>query len=71
MILYIFVTIIRNFAEPKIVGSKTGINPLFILFSMFLGIRLFGFFGLIILPVTFIVVVKYYKNEMENETSHC
>lgn len=71
MVLYLLVTIIRNFAEPKIVGSKTGINPLFILFSMFLGIRLFGFFGLIILPVTFIVVVKYYKNEMENETSHC
>ncbi len=70
MVLYLFVTIIRNFAEPKIVGSKTGINPLFILFSMFLGIRLFGFFGLIILPVTFIVLVKYYKNEMENETSH-
>ncbi len=69
MILYLLITIIRNFAEPKIVGSKTGINPLFILFSMFLGIRIFGFLGLIILPVTFIVVVKYYKSEMENKPS--
>lgn len=70
IILYLLITIVRNFAEPKIVGSKTGINPLFILFSMFLGIQLFGFLGLIILPVTFIVIIKYYKNEMENEPSH-
>ncbi len=69
MILYIVVTVIRNFTEPKIVGSKTGINPLFILFAMFLGLKVFGFAGLIILPVTFIVVIKYYKNEMEKESS--
>lgn len=70
MILYIIIVLIRNFAEPKIVGIKVGINPLFILFAMFLGLRLFGFAGLIILPVTFIVVIKYYKNEMEKESSH-
>lgn len=69
MILYLIITIVRNFAEPKIVGSKMGINPLFILFTMFLGIKIFGFAGLIILPVTFIVVIKYYKNEMEIESS--
>lgn len=69
MLLYLLVTIIRNFVEPKIVGSTMGINPLFILFTMFLGLRVFGFFGLLILPVTFIVVVKYYKNEMQMEAS--
>lgn len=69
MALYLCITVIRNFAEPKIVGSKTGINPLFILLTMFLGLKLFGFAGLIILPVTFIVVIKYYKSEMEQETS--
>ena len=67
--VYLFVTVVRNFAEPKIVGEKTGVNPLFILLAMFLGLRLFGFLGLIILPVTLIVVIKYYKNEMEQETS--
>lgn len=46
-----------------------GINPLFILLAMFLGLKLLGAAGLIILPVTLIVVVKYYKNEMEKNTS--
>ena len=67
LILYLSIMFVRNFAEAKIVGIKTGINPLFILFAMFLGLKLFGFLGLVGLPVTFIVVVKYYKNEMEQE----
>lgn len=69
-VLYITVTVIRNFLEPKIVGSKMGTNPLFVLITMFLGLRLLGFLGMIILPVTFIVVFKYYKSEMEQDTSH-
>ncbi len=69
LILYLVLVVVRNFAEPKIVGSKTGINPLFILFTMFLGLKLFGVLGLILLPVTFIVVIKYYKSEMEQELS--
>lgn len=69
MILYLVIMLVRNFAEAKIVGNKTGINPLFVLFTMFLGLKLFGFIGLVGLPVTFIVVVKYYKNEMEEELS--
>ena len=63
--LYIFITIIRNFAEPKIVGKNMGINPLFILFTMFFGFKVLGVAGLLIFPVTFIVVIKYYKSEME------
>ena len=62
--LYAVVVIIRNFTEPKIVGDKTGINPLFMLVAIFLGLRLFGFWGLVILPVTLVVTVKYYKSEM-------
>ncbi len=64
IILYLLITVVRNFAEPKIVGSKTGISPLFLLLTVFLGLRLFGGVGIIILPVTFIVTVKYYKSEM-------
>lgn len=69
LVLYGIITLARNFLEPKIVGNRTGINPLFILLAMFLGLKLIGAAGIIILPVTLIVVVKYYKNEMEKDTS--
>jgi predicted PurR-regulated permease PerM len=34
LLLYFVVTIVRNFAEPKIIGKQIGINPLFTLISM-------------------------------------
>lgn len=63
-ILYIIIVIIRNFSEPKIVSQQIGINPLFTLFSMYLGLKLFGGAGLVIFPLILIVTIKYYKEDM-------
>ncbi len=59
--LYVIITVARNFLEPKIIGKQIGINPLFTLFAMFLGLKLLGFIGLILFPIGLIVVIKYYK----------
>jgi len=67
LLLYLTITVIRNFLEPKIIGSQIGINPLFTLLAMFIGLKVFGFWGIIILPVALIVTIKYYKNEMETD----
>ncbi len=69
LILYFIITLVRNFLEPKIVGNSMGINPLFILLAMFSGLKLLGGAGLIVFPVTLIVIIKYYKSEMENRPS--
>ncbi|MBR4123495.1 MAG: sporulation integral membrane protein YtvI [Clostridia bacterium] len=61
IILYGVVIVIRNFAEPKIIGKQIGINPLFTLFSMFAGLKLMGFWGLILFPMILIVVIEYYR----------
>lgn len=49
--VYLFVTVVRNFIEPKILGDQIGIHPLVTLFSMYLGTVLFGFVGLFGLPM--------------------
>lgn len=61
IILYVVITVLRNFLEPKIIGKQIGINPLFTLFAMFLGLKLLGVIGLILFPMGFIVLIKYYK----------
>ncbi len=63
--IYIFITFLRNFLEPKIIGKQIGINPLFTLIVMFAGLKLIGFWGIIIFPIIFIVVFKYYKQQLE------
>lgn len=63
IVLYILAILTRNFLEPKVVGKQFGINPLFTLISMFIGLRLFGVLGILILPLTLITVIKYYKED--------
>ncbi len=51
IISYVLITVIRQVAEPKIVGSYIGIHPLAALVAMFAGLKLFGFLGMLLLPV--------------------
>lgn len=52
LVIYLFVTIVRNVIEPKIVGSQLGLHPVVTLMSMFVGVNLFGVLGLFGLPIT-------------------
>lgn len=51
LISYVLITVIRQVAEPKIVGSYIGIHPLAALLAMFTGLKLFGLLGMLLLPV--------------------
>ena len=51
-LIYGIVTVVRNYVEPKIVGTQLGLHPIITLVSMFIGLRLFGFWGLFGLPVS-------------------
>ena len=63
-VIYIIVTVVRNYVEPKIVGAQLGLHPIITLISMFIGLRLFGFWGLFGLPVGISFLWKQ-KNEKE------
>ena len=65
--VYLIITVVRNFLEPRVIGGQIGINPLLTLLTMFIGLKLFGFLGMIITPIAFIVFIKFYKQEMEEE----
>lgn len=66
LFLYLFITIMRNVLEPKIVGKRVGLHPVLMLISMFVGVKLFGPLGLIILPFMLIVI----KNLNESGKIH-
>ena len=62
-IIYGIVTVIRNYVEPKIVGGQLGLHPIITLVSMFIGMRLFGIWGLFGFPVG---ISFLWKEKMEN-----
>ncbi len=63
VVLYLLITVLRNIIEPKIIGHQIGINPLFTLLFVFLGFRLGGFFGMLILPIAITVLFTYYRRQ--------
>jgi sporulation integral membrane protein YtvI len=61
LILYALVTVIRNIIEPKIVGDKLGLNPIVSLVSIYLGFRLLGVFGMILMPILTQILLELHK----------
>ncbi|MED0678154.1 sporulation integral membrane protein YtvI [Aneurinibacillus thermoaerophilus] len=55
-ILYAIVIIQRQIMEPKIVATNVGLDPLFTLIALFVGLKLFGFLGLILGPVLLVII---------------
>lgn len=61
LIIYLSVIFTRQMVEPKIVSSNIGINPLLTLASMYVGYKIFSIGGMILGPVTLMLVVSFYK----------
>lgn len=62
LVLYLVITIIRNTIEPKIVGKQIGLHPLATLIAMYLGLNLIGLIGMIVFPVTLVVLINMKQN---------
>ncbi len=60
IILYAVITVLRQIIEPKLVANQVGLPAIVTIAAMFLGARLFGAFGIIILPLTVIVLKLMY-----------
>jgi sporulation integral membrane protein YtvI len=58
LLLYLTVTVVRNIVEPRIVGHQIGLHPIITITVMYAGLRLFGFFGLLVAPMI-AILVKY------------
>lgn len=56
-VLYAVITVIRNIIEPKIVGEQIGLHPLVTLTAMYAGLRIFGFIGFILAPITVLFLI--------------
>lgn len=58
MVVWGIICVFRRVAEPKAVGSQTGLSPILSLVSMYVGMQLAGVLGMILGPVLFLVVLN-------------
>ena len=65
LILYAVVTVVRQYAEPRVIGKHFGIHPRLTLVAMYAGVQLFGFVGMILGPVGVVFLKGVLKKPSE------
>ncbi len=57
LVVYGVIIVVRQFLEPKLVADHVGLDPLVTLISLFIGLKVFGVFGLIIGPILTVILL--------------
>lgn len=63
LLLFIVNTVIRQTAEPRIVGKSLNLHPLLTLMMIYIGYALFGIVGILILPVIAVSILSLLKGD--------
>ena len=56
LILFIVMSIIRQFLEPRLVSKHIGTHPIFTLIAMYTGFKLVGIIGMLVGPIILIII---------------
>ena len=62
LILYAAVTVVRQIAEPHLIGESLGLHPLLSLFAIFAGWKLLGIMGVFIAPAIAIILKELFSD---------
>lgn len=76
-ILWAIVIVVRQFAEPKIVGKQVGLHPLATLLCLWVGLKIGGGLGMFALPISLLIIIDlkaegliFVKNDEPENTPH-
>lgn len=63
-IIYIIIVVVRQLLEPKLLSSNVGLDPLLTLIAIFVGLKLIGFLGIIMGPVTVVILLALHRAQV-------
>ena len=63
LVLYLVHTVIRQLAEPKILGKSLGVHPTVTLLLLYAGYSLFGVLGILLVPVFTVLIEALIKKD--------
>lgn len=61
LVVYIIISAVRQFLEPKIIGDNIGLHPLVTLISLYAGLKLGGIVGMILGPICVVIFIAIYR----------
>lgn len=67
--LYLVCSFIREFLEPKLIGTKLGVLPVYIVSTVYLGLVLYGFAGVVLGPLQALLTLEIGRQWIEEHMS--
>ena len=61
LILWVVISVVRQFLEPRIVSGNIGIHPIFTLIAMYTGFKFIGVLGMLIGPIMLIILKNIFS----------
>ena len=65
LVLWIVMSLVRQFLEPKLVSSNLGIHPIFTLIAMYTGFKFSGIIGLFLGPILLIILKNIFAGMLD------
>jgi len=62
LVLYAVITIVRQIAEPHLVGKSLGLHPILMLVSFYVAFRLFGVAGILLCPLLALLAKAFFMH---------
>ncbi|MDE7112897.1 MAG: AI-2E family transporter, partial [Acetatifactor sp.] len=69
VLLYLTCIFLREMLEPKLIGRRMGVPPIAVLLSLYMGIQLFGVWGIVKGPLGFVLIRESYLSIKRAERS--
>ena len=70
LVIYAVVSLVRQIAEPKIVGGSLGLHPLATLASIYISVKLIGLSGIFLGPVIALLIANLLRSDPEAGAQH-
>ena len=64
-VLWIIMSLVRQFIEPKIISGNIGIHPIFTVAAMYTGFKLIGVIGMFVGPIVLIILKNIFSNYLD------
>lgn len=65
IVLWIIMSVVRQFAEPRVVSKHIGIHPIFTLIAMYTGFKLIGVLGMFVGPIVLIILKNIFATMID------
>lgn len=65
LVIYMVIVVTKNILEPKLIAKSLGVSPLVSLVGMYLGMKILGVMGLILVPILLMIIIQIIKVKKE------